>query len=62
MMPKQFDDDESDHEPDGDWEDCDVCGGDGYDGHECGEDTCACAWPQDNVVCDTCGGKGGWYA
>lgn len=46
---------------DADWEECDTCGGDGIDGHECGEDTCACAEPDDNVICDVCNGKGGWW-
>lgn len=34
---------------------------DGYSGHECGEDCCACLYPEENVICDTCGGYGGWY-
>ena len=41
------------------WEDCWNCGGEGTDGHECGEDCCCCADPDDNVTCDWCGGKGG---
>jgi hypothetical protein len=43
------------------WEDCDQCGGTGYNGHECGEDTCCCLYPEDNVTCDYCDGKGGHY-
>lgn len=43
------------------WFDCETCGGEGVDGHECGEDTCACLEPGDNVVCDICEGAGGWY-
>jgi len=43
------------------WEDCDQCGGTGYNGHECGEDTCCCLDPEDNVTCDYCDGKGGHY-
>lgn len=43
------------------WEDCWNCGGSGYTHHDCGEDTCACLDPEDNVPCDVCGGKGGWY-
>lgn len=39
---------------------CDRCGGEGVDGHECGEDTCACRYPEDNVPCDICLGDGGW--
>lgn len=41
-----------------DHETCDVCGGDGVDGHECGEDCCCCLDPEENVVCDACGGRG----
>jgi hypothetical protein len=44
-------------EPD-DMEDCPNCDGSGYSGHECGEDSCVCLDPIDNVVCDWCGGKG----
>jgi hypothetical protein len=43
-----------------DWEDCENCV-DGYSGHECGEDTCACRYPEDNVMCDWCYGTGGWW-
>lgn len=42
-------------------EDCDGCGGTGYDGHDCGEDTCCCAYPDDNLPCDMCSGAGGWW-
>ena len=42
------------------WVECGQCE-DGYSYHDCGEDTCCCADPQPNVICDTCGGKGGWY-
>jgi hypothetical protein len=38
---------------------CDNCGGEGVSGHECGEDTCCCLDPEDNVTCDWCMGKGG---
>ena len=34
---------------------------DGYDGHDCGEDCCACLHPEENVVCEQCDGHGGWY-
>lgn len=37
--------------------DCD----DGYDEHDCGEDSCCCAFPEPNVICDRCHGYGGWY-
>ena len=52
--------DDRDEEPDGEWEECDECGGEGVAGHDCGEDTCACANPQENVRCQTCNGEGGW--
>ncbi len=43
-----------------DWIDCWNCGGEGYSDHDCGEDTCCCLHPEDNVVCDICHGNGGW--
>lgn len=42
------------------WESCDACGGDGVMGHDCGEDTCCCRHPIENVKCQTCDGAGGW--
>jgi hypothetical protein len=39
---------------------CSQCGGDGVDGHDCGEDTCCCLDPEDNESCDICNGEGGW--
>lgn len=33
---------------------------DGYDGHDCGEDCCPCLEPEENVICETCNGAGGW--
>jgi len=44
------------------WVECWNCGGDGVDGHDCGEDCCSCLEPEDNVRCDICKGRGGWYA
>lgn len=44
------------------WCDCGNCGGGGYSHHDCGEDCCCCAWPEDNVECDICKGDGGWNA
>lgn len=41
-------------------EDCGACGGDGYCGHDCGEDTCCCDDPEDNMRCDYCNGRG-WH-
>ena len=43
------------------WVECEDCGGTGVDGHECGEDVCCCAEPEDNIPCDSCHGKGGWW-
>jgi len=37
---------------------CPECGGSGFCGHDCGEDTCACREPDDNLDCDCCGGDG----
>jgi len=42
------------------WEECEQCGGEGVDEHDCGEDCCCCLEPVDNMRCDTCQGKGGW--
>lgn len=40
-------------------EPCDQCGGDGVYGHDCGEDTCCCADPDEATEeCDLCGGRG----
>lgn len=41
--------------------DCWDCGGEGVSGHDCGEDCCPCLDPEENVVCETCNGKGGWW-
>lgn len=40
-------------------EDCTLCGGDGYV-HDCGEDTCCCANPDEDDLepCGRCGGTG----
>jgi len=43
------------------WRSCWNCGGEFYVDHDCGEDVCCCLYPEDNVVCDVCDGKGGWY-
>jgi hypothetical protein len=41
---------------------CWDCGDDLYTHHDCGEDSCACRYPEDNVLCDTCRGRGGrWH-
>ncbi len=37
---------------------CPDCGGEGFDGHDCGDDCCACADPELNVPCQTCSGSG----
>lgn len=44
------------------WVTCWNCGGEGLSEHDCGEDTCCCYMPEDNVRCDVCRGKGGWTA
>ena len=41
--------------------DCDNCGGDGVSGHDCGEDCCCCADPEENETCDWCFGAGGHW-
>lgn len=44
------------------WLRCWKCGGEGLDGHDCGDDCCACLHPEENVVCDMCRGVGGsWH-
>ncbi len=43
------------------WFECETCGGAGLDGHECGQDCCDCADPDEpNVPCGICDGAGGW--
>lgn len=42
------------------WVTCEACGGDGVDGHDCGEDTYCCLRPEENRVCHICRGEGGW--
>jgi len=45
------------------WEQCEVCGGEGYNGHDCGEDCCVCGDPEDqNLICDYCRGERGHWA
>lgn len=44
------------------WVDCWKCGGSGNMFHDCGEDTCCCLDPVDNVRCDICDGEGGWFS
>jgi hypothetical protein len=36
---------------------CEYCE-DGFDGHDCGEDCCACLHPEENVPCQICRGTG----
>ena len=43
------------------WHECEQCGGEGVYGHDCGEDVCCCLYPEDNMRCDICRGKGGWW-
>ncbi|MCK5641638.1 MAG: hypothetical protein KAJ19_12625 [Gammaproteobacteria bacterium] len=42
-----------------DWEYCDGCDDEGLSHHDCGEDTCCCKHPEDNVPCDWCNSEGG---
>lgn len=44
------------------WISCDVCGGKGLHGHECGQEPCCCLRPEDNRPCGVCDGNGGWYS
>jgi hypothetical protein len=41
------------------WIECGNCVG-GFGEHDCGEDTCCCVNPRDNVPCSICCGAGGW--
>ena len=43
------------------WVECEACGGEGVYGHDCGEDCCACLYPEENEPCSMCGSAGGWY-
>jgi len=43
-----------------DWIDCWACV-DGMAGHDCGEDCCMCLRPEENVICEICGGNGGGW-
>lgn len=42
------------------WKSCYNCGGEEYTHHDCGDDTCACLNPVNNVECDICEGYGGF--
>ena len=44
------------------WEDCPNCDEEGFSHHDCGEDCCVCLHPENNVDCDWCDGKGGYWA
>lgn len=44
-----------------DYQPCEECGGEGVDGHDCGEDVCCCLYPEENVTCQFCNGHGGRY-
>lgn len=60
-MRGDFDEDEYDEYDDDDFDDdcCFSCHGEGWC-HDCGEDTCCCANPDEDdlVPCDECGGEG----
>lgn len=40
------------------FEDCPNCGGVGFTGHDCGEDSCCCLDPEENLACEICRGTG----
>jgi hypothetical protein len=42
-------------------EECAECGGEGLDGHDCGDDCCCCLHPEDNVPCQYCRGNGVYH-
>ena len=44
-----------------DWHDCGPCGGEGWITHDCGEDVCGCLSADDDRMCETCDGYGGWW-
>lgn len=39
-------------------DDCETCGGEGLDGHDCGEDSCCCIDDGPNLDCSVCEGVG----
>lgn len=39
-------------------ETCTNCGGSGFSGHDCGEDTCCCLEPEEDLLCSVCEGVG----
>lgn len=43
------------------WIPCAHCGETGFSGHDCGEDTCCCLDPEENVECFICQGMKGWW-
>ena len=43
------------------WEECEYCCGEGFVGHDCGDDCCVCIDPEDNIPCPCCRGRGGWW-
>lgn len=42
------------------WKICSYCE-DGFSHHDCGEDSCCCLEPYNNIECDNCKGNGGWF-
>src|SRR5438045_1896684 len=38
-------------------EECEQCA-EGLDGHDCGEDSCCCEFPEENLRCEFCDGRG----
>lgn len=43
------------------WEECWQCGGDGYYGHDCGDDCCVCLHPEEDKPCQMCNEDGGYW-
>ena len=37
---------------------CRNCAGEGYTHHDCGDDSCCCLNPENNVICHVCNGEG----
>ena len=42
------------------WIECERCDGEGMLRHDCGDDTCCCEFPEDEI-CGECGGNGGYW-
>lgn len=40
------------------FDECWQCGGSGYYGHDCMEDSCCCEFPDEDEICDICNADG----